>query len=189
MDKIRQFRVTRDNRGGVEYYAQASDTRDGYYYATGNDYHGAGTFSRHLTAEEWQEAIRIATWDGEVHTVSVEEMDEAYSRAGIEIAEPQVAEVKQPGWVRKNRKGQHCCRCGRWVEAGQGHLFFVGDEDVQFGPAGWLVQCLDTDECMKIADAKEAQKREKEEKLQARRDDEVDWEAWEEFFDKTQYTT
>lgn len=154
MSKIRQIKVNKDSKGRVQYYAQASDLRDGYYYATGNDYHDAGTFSRHLTVAEWEEAIRIATWDGEVHTVSVDKINEAYARAGIEVTENEqkASEVLKSQKVgpRKNAYAGHCIWCGRPIAARAGELIYLDPEDVrddiEYGNAryagnGWQVQC------------------------------------------------
>ncbi len=48
--------------------------------------------------------------------------------------------------VMTNRRGQRCERCGRWVEAGDGHLYYGGDEHESHEP-GWRVYCKDTEGC------------------------------------------
>ena len=77
----------------------------------------------------------------------------------------------------KNRKPQACCWCGYLLQAGEGNLCHVDeeDEDLGFGPfgaTGWLVSCLDTVACHTRREEEKRLRKEAAEKKRAEDDEE-----------------
>ena len=55
--------------------------------------------------------------------------------------------------LKTNRRAQRCERCGRMVKAGEGYLYYGGDEYESHEP-GWRVYCKDSAACKKHIETK-----------------------------------
>jgi len=152
VSEIKWIKVRENEQGRVRIYAQTSDVRDGQYWLTADDYHEAGYSRGRITDAEWQQVLKIATRDSEIHSVRQEDMDDAKVRAGIAVTKVEVEERSDNEEVqpRTNAYAGRCIWCGRSVAARAGELLYLDPEDarddIKYGNAryagsGWQVQC------------------------------------------------
>jgi len=148
--EIKDLRVWKRNGGKeVRYYVHTVDGREGCHYVTGNHWNEAGSYSGDMTEAEWAEALEIATWDGTVHTVYEDRVNQA--KANADVGEP----VKRESQSRKNAYAGVCIYCGRSVPARSGELLYIGEGDeyafqnARFGGFGWQVKCAGG--CLSVA--------------------------------------